>query len=358
MVINILLLLYLLYASGILFLRNTKYVYLSSLLFFFIINNIRVIKNYGDYNLYIKFFAENNNITPAPGFIFLRDILNQIFGEFNEITTHLVPFIITSLEFITGILLRSPISIFYLFSSSIFPLLNLNALRQGFAIACFLIGISFFFSRKNLFKEKIYLIIASLFIILGILTHETVLGFFILIILVFNITSLLKKIENSINNDKLKIKISSIFYYGIFLISLIIFIIFSYSFLTDNVLIKASKYLYRNETYNSGLVGSYYRLFTSSLITIPLLIKFVKSELDDIKARFLFSIFIVPFLFAPMSFVAAQLFSRMSYLSFISSFIALSFYRRKYNPKLNILFLISLIGIITYTSSAIEFNLL
>ena len=352
--------------SIIILTNKNKYISIfSCILFGLFIFFIRDINGAPDAEIYIEYFTSDKDAI-GYGFsrtysifkYFLVNILNFP-GIFAYQITALIPLLTISLISIRE---KYIFPIFFFVASEAFPILSFNAMRQGLGISIFIYSCYFiqnFLEKKQSFSKIYYLIFALLLIFAGTI-HSTVFGLIILLIGFFTSLRFLKILPKIFNKYVIERKFIFIFLLSLISISTFIFLI---TIIKIPYIALAFEYLQRKDTYNSGVIGSFYRIFVMLILFIypnfkknnfNLLLTLKEYNKNDLSFYTFLSILSLSFL-AP---ITTSLFNRFSYfyiVPIIFNSLKINKYKRFLleNSTLTNLFLI-FIGLITYGSNAIN----
>ncbi len=356
--------LYLLLAIYVIFSKKKALSIIGCIFFGIFIFISRDINAAPDSIHYLNFFVKDiRGLGSSKTFLFYQYGLKNILLLPGIIAYHLTTFI--PFFVISYISIRSKIvlPIFFFVSSEAFAVLSFNAMRQGLAISFFLIIIYFykyifnleFFKNKSQF-ELIFILALSIAASL----HSTLFGF---ILLILGFITLNYFSELLIDFFKKLIISKKSFLIVFTTISGSLFFVYLTILSKIPFLAKATFYLTNNETYNSGTLGSFYRLTVMIfLILYPYLRKYnysIKNIIKNLRTdNFVFYSFISILSLATIAPFGAQLFIRFSYFYIIPiTFNFLNWKERDpyivNNSTITKLFIV-LVGLITYSSGAIE----
>ena len=276
---------YLILAIYIIFSKNKNLSIIGCILFGIFIFVSRDINAAPDSKHYLNFFVKDiNELGPSKTFQFYKYGLKNILffpGIISYHFTSAIPFLA-----ISYISIRSKIilPIFFFVSSEAFAVLSFNAMRQGIAISFFILIIYFYKYILNLefFKNKSRIeLIFILALSLSASFHSTLFG---LILLILGIITLNYFSELLIDFFKKLIISKKSFLIVFTTYSGSLFFVYLTILSRIPFLAKATFYLTNNETYNSGTLGSFYRLTVMIfLILYPYLLRCSFCKLKSLK---------------------------------------------------------------------------
>ena len=349
-----------------------KLIYISTLLFIFFIAILRDPSASDDYINYYRAVdgkAEYfKSLSPTFGLLinFLKDFL-KLNSSLSLQIISLVPIICI---FWSAIILNCPILIAIFLSSEAFVLLSFNAIRQGLSIGFLVLATAILireiFEKKRPSNYSYIKFFISL--ILSLMAHPAAI-LFIGINLMTKLFLIVKDIFITLKIKKYTYPIIIFFIISITFIFIFQQNIFSRliergiqslelidpSFITTNT---------SNATGNSH-VNAFYRFSIMSIISIYGLVKFNSSSLLIKKKNMLLKnlLILTNLSFLPLIsffiFLPPILLSRISYFYFIPILISFYFLNKiNDNRKSIIYFLICLMGLITYSSNSVVYNLI
>ena len=301
---------------------------------------------------YIEYFATGvDSVGAEPAFSLLVSLFLSI--NLNEF---LIYGALSSLYFLSFYFLslssRSFLPLFFAFCSEGFVYMSFNGLRQGVAIAFFIVAITLFFSTY--FTSGLRALFSTLFYILSLLSHTSAVA--LLPICLLGLFFVQRKIVfERLSYVFLNLRLPKL-YICIFLFLLVIsplVLLLPYtSSLYDFVLL----YINRSELHGFGFYGGVYRIFVGCLIGFYIT-RFSSSKSNSPqKIKFLQCLNCGTLLLLPLAPFFPQVFVRLSYYAVVPASFALSF---KMSPKSNLLFsfLVVFVSFITYSNAGVLKNL-
>ena len=357
------LLIYISFGTIILFSKNKSLSIILCIAFGIYIFISRDIYAAPDTKHYINFFTKDMlELGSSKTFLGYKFILDNIFLLPGMISYHISTIILFGVISYISINSKIIFPIFFFLSSEAFAVLSFNGIRQGIATAALILVFYLFKSLSN--KKKVInpsmLITFALLLLIPATLHSTVFGYLLLIIFFYFLSYSINPIFYIIS----RLKIKKNYFLIISLITISVLILFNLVILIGpNIILKGMFNLTNNTTYNSGTIGSFYRLVVMIiLVSYPYLrihkynIKHSLKDLRSNKLVFFSSISILSLI--PFAFFGAQLFIRLSYF-YIIPIIFNFLYWQERRPgfidtyALTKIFIIS-VGLVTYSSYAIE----
>ena len=354
---------YILFGTIILFSKNKSLSILSCIAFGVYILVSRDILAAPDTKHYINFFKKDIlELGSSKTFLGYKFILDNILMLPGMISYHLSTIILFGL--ITFISIKSKIiyPIFFFLSSEAFSVLSFNGIRQGIATAA-LILIFYLYKRLPNNKKVINpfrLITFALSLLIAATLHSTVFGYLLLILFFYFLSYFINIIFYLFRT--FKVKKNSVLIVSLITISISL-LVSLVGLVGPNIILKGMFNLTNNTTYNSGTVGSFYRLVVMIiLVSYPYLrihqykIKLSFKDLRSNKLVFFSTISILSLI--PFAFFGAQLFVRLSYFYIVPIIFNFLYWQQRKpgfieTSTLTNIFII-FVGLVTYSSYAIE----
>ena len=326
--------LYIALGTIILFSKNKFLSIISCLTFGTYVFISRDIYAAPDSKFYLNFFVDDIfDLGSTITFKYYKSLLDNVLFLPGIISYHFSTIILFVVISLISIKAKVIYPIFFFLSSEAFSVLSFNGIRQGIA-ASLLIWIFYFF-RRILFQESNFsrnsFFVFSLIILVPATMHSTIFGYLLLIMLLYFSSFCLKGIFNLFKN--LKIKKLYLLLISLFL-GFLSFSIYLTVILDTGFIKKAAFYLTNNETYNSGTIGSFYRLTVMViLVSYPFLRSnsfYIKKSFSDFMSnKFLFTSTISLLFLTPIAFIGAQLFIRFSYFYIIPIIFNFLYWKKK-----------------------------
>ncbi len=348
---------------------NRYVIYFSTILFLFLICLSRDPLATSDTKNYLLAIESGSNSwinISSPTFNIFRIFLHEFLNINSLITVQIISIIPSICFFISSIILKLPLLIILFLSSETFPLLSFNAIRQGLSLGFLMLSFSVYIKLilENQSKIKLKnIILISFFLILSFASHTSsivIVGLFATFFLAYKYRSVL--INSKVNRN--------IF----FLTGIILILFLMVYFIRPGILIfifergftslKITNIIPRGYGFGESHLASLYRLSIMYGIYFYVNNK-IKSKkrkqlnfLNFCTINNILHISFIPFI-SILLFQVPLILSRLSHFYLIP--LSLSFYcldKFYLGRKLFIHNLIPIIGIISFSSNAVIYNLI